>query len=80
MRIVDGVAFIVAASVAVVAQAEETKVKDDPNRVICEKQEILGTRLASKRVCKTKAEWAEERRENRQAIDRAQTIKQQPPQ
>lgn len=55
------------------AQASERKKNDDPNRMICEKQEVLGTRLASKRVCKTAAEWEAERRQDRQAIDKAQT-------
>ena len=46
--------------------------KRDPNQMVCEKHEVLGTRLATKRVCKTRAEWAEERRLERQTIERAQ--------
>jgi hypothetical protein len=45
----------------------------DPNQVICEKQEETGSRLAAHRVCKTRAEWAEERRLNRQDIEKMQT-------
>ena len=33
----------------------------DPNRIICEKQEVVGSRLATKRL------------EDRQSIDKAQT-------
>lgn len=45
----------------------------DPNRVVCEKQEVVGSRLATKRICMTVAEWEAKRLEDRQAIDKAQT-------
>ena len=44
----------------------------DPNQVVCEKQEVLGSRLATTRVCHTRAEWAALRLADRQEIDRAQ--------
>ena len=44
----------------------------DPNQVVCEKQEVLGSRVATKKVCKTRAEWAEQRRLEKLEIDRAQ--------
>ena len=47
--------------------------KGDPNEVVCEKQEVLGSRLAAKRVCKTRSEWAEQRRIDRALVDRSQT-------
>lgn len=31
--------------------------KDDDNKVICQTQEQIGSRLASKRVCMTGAQW-----------------------
>jgi invasion protein IalB len=45
----------------------------DPNEVVCEKQEETGSRLVSKRVCMTRAQWAEQRRLNRQDIEKMQT-------
>ena len=45
----------------------------DPNEIVCEKQEELGTRLSSKRICKTRAEWTEQRRLDRMEIERVQT-------
>jgi hypothetical protein len=59
-----------------VAQSQQqpaAKSAPDPNQVICEKQEETGSRLAAHRVCKTRAEWAEERRLNRQDIEKMQT-------
>jgi invasion protein IalB len=44
----------------------------DPNRIICERQEEIGTRLGGKKVCKTAAQWDEERQQERQALDKFQ--------
>lgn len=56
-----------------VASAESKKVDDkDPNRMVCEKQEVVGSRLGTKRVCMTASEWAAKRRDERQMIDRSQ--------
>ena len=46
---------------------------EDPNEQICERQTILGTRVTTRRVCGTRAEWDEKRRLDKDAIDRAQT-------
>jgi hypothetical protein len=67
--------FLVAALALMPAagSAEEKKADKDPNRMVCEKQEVVGSRLATKRVCMTAAEWETKRRDERQMIDRSQT-------
>ena len=55
------------------ADQDSAKVAKDPNEWICEKQPNLGTRLATRQVCGTRAEWEEKRRLDRDAIDKAQT-------
>ena len=55
------------------ASANQAKPTKDPNEVICEKQQEPGSRLASAKVCHTRAEWADLRHQDRQMIDRAQT-------
>jgi hypothetical protein len=45
----------------------------DPNEVICERQEVLGSRLATKRICMTRSQWADLKSQDRQEIERAQT-------
>jgi len=45
----------------------------DPTEILCEKAEEIGTRLSNKRVCMTRAQWAEQKRLNRQVIDEIQT-------
>ncbi len=44
----------------------------DPNRIICRKQANPGTRLGSKRVCATAAQWAQIKADTRQATERVQ--------
>ena len=43
------------------------------DKLICERQEVLGSRLQGRRVCKTASEWAEDRRLERAEVDRIQT-------
>ncbi len=45
---------------------------NDPNRMICKKEKVSGTRLSTKKVCMTAAQWAQRQRDERQATDRAQ--------
>jgi hypothetical protein len=64
------------ALISTVAAADEKKSDaKDPNRMVCEKQQVLGSRLQSKRVCMTAAEWDVRKREERMAIDKSQTMK-----
>ena len=44
----------------------------DPTQTICEKVEEIGTRLSAKRVCMTRAEWAEQKRRSREEVEKAQ--------
>lgn len=44
----------------------------DPNERICENITLIGSRLATKRFCGTRAEWAERKRADREALDSAQ--------
>ena len=47
----------------------------DPNEKICEDITMIGSRLAVKRVCATRAEWAEKRRRDREMIDTGQRVR-----
>lgn len=44
----------------------------DMNEVVCERQEVTGSRLARKKVCMTRAQWADMRLQDRQAIEKVQ--------
>lgn len=43
------------------------------NKVICRRVESIGTRLSSKKVCRTQAQWDAEAAANRQDLERSQT-------
>jgi invasion protein IalB len=45
----------------------------NPDEVICRKQGTIGSRLASKRICKTRAQWADAQLQDRQELERVQT-------
>jgi len=70
-----GCTVCLAVSSPVLAQsaAPPAAEKNKMDEVVCEKSEVVGSRVATKKVCKTRAEWAEMRRTDRQAIDKAQT-------
>jgi hypothetical protein len=40
--------------------------------MVCKTIKVTGSRLNSQRVCMTVAEWAEERRQTRQGVERLQ--------
>lgn len=65
-------AFAQSAPPAQPSQPQAAKPSRDPNEIVCERQQQLGSRLATERVCKTRAEWAEERRTQRMDVDKAQ--------
>ena len=59
-------------SSATPAPAAVVKDGKDMNRVICEKQDQVGSRLSAKKVCKTALEWQIERTANRRTIEDVQ--------
>ena len=42
------------------------------NEVVCQKLEVTGTRLGAKRICKTRAQWADQKLQDRQEIEKVQ--------
>jgi hypothetical protein len=60
------------AVVKVAAQPGAVK-GQNPTEMVCEKVEVMGTRLDSNRVCMTRAEWAQRRRADRDEVERVQT-------
>ncbi|HVU31565.1 MAG TPA: hypothetical protein VHE36_14305 [Sphingomicrobium sp.] len=56
--------------------APQAKSKDDPDRVICQNQEQIGSRIATKRVCMTAAQWKEHDAALRQQLDQQHTTTQ----
>ena len=59
--------------------ATTPKAINNPGEMLCMRDYENGSRIATRRVCMTRAEWAEMRRQNRQSTERAQ-LQQRPPQ
>jgi len=60
-------------SAQVEAPASSSAPALDPNEKICQSQEVTGSRLGKKRVCKTRAEWADFQLQERQTVEKVQT-------
>ena len=50
----------------------KTGPNQDPDQIVCQTQTEIGSRLNRRRVCRTRAEWAEHQRMYRQNIEKAQ--------
>lgn len=66
-------AAVLAIAVTAPAAASDEKDKETPDseRVVCKTQRSTGSRLQGERVCKTKAQWDQEKAEARQRMDEA---------
>ena len=78
MRLRMAVSLLAACGVGIVAAPLSagqpgSKSAKDPNEWICENLTIIGSRLTTRRVCATRAEWDEKRRLDKEEIDKAQT-------
>jgi hypothetical protein len=67
-------ALAVIASPAVAKERDKSKTSD-PNRVICRTEQVIGSRLQSKRTCMTAIQWTQVEREQRETVDRVQAFK-----
>ena len=52
--------------------SQNTRPAADPNQRICEDVTQVGSRLGTKRICATRAEWAAKRKGDRDIVDQAQ--------
>jgi hypothetical protein len=46
----------------------------DPNEKVCRNESVIGSRLAKRRICATRAEWEERNRQDRLAVEQAQRM------
>ena len=76
--ILAGLALVSTAVAAQGPSLPEKGTKGDPSRRICRITYDTGSRLKSRRVCLSQAEWATQRLQTRNMIDRAQTKQHNP--
>lgn len=68
LRTLPAVLLIVSAGPAL-AQASAAPADPkpaDPNRIVCERYEEIGSRLGSRKICKTAREWEEQKSSKRE--------------
>jgi invasion protein IalB len=58
----------------VAAPVTTGKAAKDPNELVCEKQEVLGSRLAKRKICMTRMQWAEQRRSDQEQLRGTSTV------
>jgi hypothetical protein len=71
-------AFALASLLLSGAAMADTGTKAKGDKLICQKQNTTGSRLGSTRVCMTKEQWADHKREIRQDVERRQTTQTNP--
>ena len=47
----------------------------DPDQIVCVTENETGSRVRARRVCRTRAEWAEHHAEQRRTVERTQMFK-----
>jgi hypothetical protein len=57
----------------------QAKAANPNDKIICERQDEIGSRLGGKKVCKTAAQWQEERRTERNDLEKIQQVVNQEP-
>jgi len=60
------------------AQGAQPVKADATEEKICEKITVTGSRLGIRKICATRAEWAERRRQDRDVADGFQTMRRNP--
>lgn len=54
------------------ASTDQAAADESQNRMICKKQKVSGTRLSTKKVCMTAAQWEQIERDQREITERTQ--------
>lgn len=69
---IAALSLVLAAATAQPVTVTESAVRKESDPIICERMAEMGSRLRSKKICKHKSEWAEDRRGDRANIERSQ--------
>jgi len=64
--------LVLAASPAVAQKSDKDTTRNPDERVICQKEENIHSRLAAKKICLTAKEWKERAALNREETERVQ--------
>lgn len=62
------------AAAAAPAPAAEKSAKPNKDGLVCRKEAVAGSRMKS-RICMTQAEWDQRQRDDREMVEKAQSLK-----
>ena len=51
------------------------EIRGDPEQIVCRSEQEIGSRVSRRRVCRTRAEWAELQAQQRDVVDEVQRFK-----
>ncbi|MFP5329347.1 MAG: hypothetical protein ACLGHC_04325 [Alphaproteobacteria bacterium] len=75
MTLLPALMFVASASPAQVSSYETdrpARVKGDSDKIVCQKEERIGTRLGAKKMCLTVSEWNQRAKIHREQTERMQ--------
>jgi invasion protein IalB len=75
---VQAVAQLPAQQAAAPAATQPAKASAD-DKIVCEREEQIGSRLGARKVCMTVRQWSEQRRLERQDLEKVQQVVNQNP-
>ena len=55
--------------------AKPAETKDETDPMICQSDNVLGSRLKRKRICMRRSEWQRQHQEDKMMIDRTQVLR-----
>ena len=75
-----GASFVIAAAAMAQAPTDERSTsrvgsRGDPNQIVCVRQSHIESPLNTRRICRTRAEWTQLRRDTRDVVERVQFYK-----
>lgn len=68
------VALVTLSAASTPPAKENGRDRPEADEVVCQKVEQTGSRLAVKRICMTRSQWSERRLQDRQAVEKVQTL------
>ena len=77
-KVATAVGAVVATTAIAQAEADTTSRRapnNDPNQIVCVVEHETGSRVRARRICRTRAEWAEHEAEMRRTVERTQMFK-----
>ncbi|QXQ05110.1 hypothetical protein KX816_12555 [Sphingosinicellaceae bacterium] len=68
-------AIALSATAPALARSQTDRKPQDPNRIVCRTNEVLGSRLQTQKTCMTASEWDRLEHSQRETVERVQSLR-----